>query len=170
MQFCGPQVHLDDTVKACSDEALALASHTEEPPAATEQSTSSAATTTATTTKRKEKSLSRLLQHITTAKKNRSAAPGSEMLSIQDKVDAEIKLYLFLTAVNADDDPLAWWKAHVEEMPMLSKLARKYLCIPATSVPLERVFSTSGHILTPQRSRLSSEHVNMLTFLHFNLN
>lgn len=51
-----------ETVKACSDEAMALAAQeppdTEQPPAATTQSTSS----TTTTTKRKEKSLSGLLK------------------------------------------------------------------------------------------------------------
>lgn len=71
--------NLDDTVKACNDEALALVSHyTDEPTAANEQSTSS------TTTKKKEKSLSGFLQHITTAKRNRSAASGSEMPNIKE--------------------------------------------------------------------------------------
>lgn len=158
--------NLDDTVKACSHEEMALASHsdTEDPPAATTQSTSS------TTTKKKEKTLSGLLQQITSAKKNRSQASGHAMPSIQQKADSEVKLYLSRPAISADADPLVWWKAHVEERPMLSKVARKYLCIPATSVPSERVFSTSGHILSPQRSRLRNENVNMLTFLHYNLN
>lgn len=92
------------------------------------------------------------------------------MPSLQEKIDSEVKLYLSLPAISADSDPLAWWKAHVEEMQMLSKVARKYLCIPATSVPSERVFSASGHILSPHRSRLSTENVNMLTFLHYNMN
>ncbi len=158
--------NLDDTIKACSDEAMALASHpdTEDPLASTTQSSES---TSSTTTK---KSLSGLLQQITSAKKNRSQASGHAMPSIQEKIDSEVKLYLSLPAISADSDPLAWWKAHVEEMQMLSKVARKYLCIPATSVPSERVFSASGHILSPHRSRLSTENVNMLTFLHYNMN
>jgi len=86
------------------------------------------------------------------------------------KLNSELKLYLSLPAISADADPLDWWKAHVKEMPMLSKVARKYLCIPATSVPSERVFSASGHILSPQRSRLSNQNMNMLTFLHFKMN
>ncbi|KAK0146663.1 putative AC9 transposase [Merluccius polli] len=137
--------NLDGTVKACSDEEMALTTQeppdTEEPPAAITQSTS-------TTTKRKQKTRSGLLQRITTAK-NRAGATGSAMPSTQEKLDSEVKLYLSLPAISAEADPLAWWKAQVEEMPMLLKVARKYLCIPATSVPSERVFSTSGHILSP---------------------
>ncbi|XP_034540402.1 zinc finger BED domain-containing protein 1-like [Notolabrus celidotus] len=162
--------NLDDIVKACSDEATALTAQelpdTEQPPAAMAQSTNST-----TTTKRKEKSLSGLLQKITTARKNRSAAASEGPLpTALEKLDTEMRLYLSLPAIDAEADPLSWWKTHVEEFPMLSKVARKYLCIPATSVPSERVFSASGHILSPQRSRLSTENVNMLTFLHFNMN
>ncbi|KAI2649132.1 E3 SUMO-protein ligase ZBED1 [Labeo rohita] len=158
--------NLDDTVKACSDEAMALASHpdTEDPLASTTQSS---VRTSSTTTKKR---LSGLLQQITSAKKNRSQASAHEMPSIQERIDSEIKLYVSLPAISADSDPLSWWKAHVEEISMLSKVARKYLCIPATSVPSETVFSASGHILSPHRSRLSTENVNMLTFLHYNMN
>lgn len=61
-----------------------------------------------------------------------------------------------LPVIDAEADPLAWWKAHhAEQLPMISKVARKYLCAPATSVPLERVFSASGHILSPSRSKLT---------------
>jgi len=47
-------------------------------------------------------------------------------------------------------------------------MAKKYLCIPATSVPAERVFSTAGDVVTAQRSQLKSEHVDRLIFLKKN--
>lgn len=88
----------------------------------------------------------------------------------EKEIDYEMKLYLSLPLIVAEAEPLAWWKAHhVEEMPMISKVARKYLCVPASSVPSERVFSASGHILSPSRSKLTADNVNMLTFLHYNL-
>ena len=58
-----------------------------------------------------------------------------------------------------------WWKANEDRFPKMSKLARKYLCIPATSVASERVFSTSGNIVNAKRSKMMSEYVDILTFL-----
>jgi hypothetical protein len=40
--------------------------------------------------------------------------------------------------------PLDWWRLHQHDFVYLSKLAAKYLSIPATSAPSERVFSTAG--------------------------
>ena len=44
--------------------------------------------------------------------------------------------------VDLETNPLEWWKLHDKQFPLLSELARHYLCICATSVPSERVFST----------------------------
>lgn len=87
--------------------------------------------------------------------------------SMKSKTEAEIKLYLSLPLIKSEADPLQWWSLHAEELPHLATLA-KFVCIPATSVPSEKVFSASGHILSPQRSKLKPEKMNMLSFLHFN--
>ncbi|CAB5179879.1 unnamed protein product [Rhizophagus irregularis] len=39
---------------------------------------------------------------------------------------------------NLDTNPFEWWKNHKMEFPVIAHLARKYLIIPATSVPSER--------------------------------
>ncbi len=39
-----------------------------------------------------------------------------------------------------------------------------FLCIPGTSVPAERVFSTAGDIVNAQRSVLRPYHVDQLIF------
>ena len=44
----------------------------------------------------------------------------------------------------------------------------KYLSVPATSVPAERVFSMAGLVVNRLRARLTSEHVDMLVFLRKN--
>jgi len=67
------------------------------------------------------------------------------------------------------EDPLFWWKKHQYHYPLLSQLAKSYLCIPGTSVSSERVFSTAGDIITAQRSGLLPEHVDQIIFLNKNL-
>jgi len=67
------------------------------------------------------------------------------------------------------DNPLAWWRENEKEYPLLARIAKRYLCVPGTSIASERVFSTTGDIVTAKRSCLSSEHVNELLFLIKNL-
>jgi hypothetical protein len=57
-------------------------------------------------------------------------------------------------------DPLRWWKHHAFSMPYLSKVARCYLAIPATSASSERVFSIGGLTVTDKRSRLNADVVS----------
>ena len=58
----------------------------------------------------------------------------------------------YVTAEYSDPDsessPLAWWKVHEVNFPLISRLAKKYLCIPATSTASERVFSAGGNVVT----------------------
>jgi hypothetical protein len=42
------------------------------------------------------------------------------------------------------DDPYEAWRTLKSEFPMLGKLARALLCIPATSLPSERLFSKAS--------------------------
>jgi hAT family C-terminal dimerisation region len=57
-------------------------------------------------------------------------------------------------------NPLACWKGHKETFSILSQIARKLLCIPATSAPSERVFSVAGLPISKLRSRLDSENAS----------
>lgn len=66
------------------------------------------------------------------------------------------------------ENPLAWWKTKEARYPTLAKVAKSFLCIPATSTPSKRLFSTAGIIVSKRRASLSLEHVDMLTFLHSN--
>ena len=45
-----------------------------------------------------------------------------------------------------DCRPLEWWKENCQKLPLLAKLAKEYLWVPATSVPSERAFSLTGYI------------------------
>ena len=56
-----------------------------------------------------------------------------------------------------------------KQFPLLGRLARRYLCICATSVPSERVFSARGNIVTTSQSSLKPARVDQLVFLAINL-
>ena len=79
----------------------------------------------------------------------------------------EIQKYMFLDATT--DNPLKWWLENEKHFPLLARIARKYLCILATSVPSERAFSVAGYVVNEKRACLLPENVNMLVFLAENL-
>ena len=81
----------------------------------------------------------------------------------------EIEQFLKQTQLDPDADTLVWWKANHKRFPTIAKLARRFLSIPATSVPSERIFSTAGLIITSLRSSLTVENVDMSIFLNRNL-
>ncbi|XP_064475751.1 E3 SUMO-protein ligase ZBED1-like [Ornithodoros turicata] len=67
-------------------------------------------------------------------------------------------------------DPCRWWQTVGRfKYPMLERAALKYLAIPVTSVPSERVFSTAGDIVSARRERILPQNVEQLLFLHANL-
>ncbi|XDV29576.1 hypothetical protein PO909_032683 [Leuciscus waleckii] len=90
-------------------------------------------------------------------------------LTIPEMVVSEISTYAQESPIHAEQDPLAWWKENQSRFPLLAKVAKKYLCVCATSCASERVFSTMGNIVSPTRSHLKPEMVNMLGFLAKNM-
>lgn len=80
----------------------------------------------------------------------------------------ELERYTMEPCIPLNEDPLVWWEEKAKQYPKLTRLARRYLCVPATSVPAERVFSAAGLIVNRLRSRLSPEHVDMLISLNKN--
>jgi hypothetical protein len=58
-----------------------------------------------------------------------------------------------------------YWKAKQFEFPIISKIAGDFLAIPATSAPLECVFSISSDVVTKKRNRLTGDSVRMIMCL-----
>ena len=98
-----------------------------------------------------------------------STVTNSNTLTQQEKIENELSNYLLSARVESDTDPLKWWKEHETVYPALSHLAKKYLLVPATSSPSERVFSCSGNIVTCYRASLKPDTVDRLVFLARNL-
>lgn len=80
-------------------------------------------------------------------------------------LEAECHLLL---SFSSSQDVLTFWREKASAMPLLSTLAQKVLCIPATSTPSERVFSIAGLTITNKRSQLSPHNVNKIIFIHDN--
>jgi hypothetical protein len=64
------------------------------------------------------------------------------------------------------NNPLEWWKLRRRELPTLAALARRTLCVPATSAPSERLFSTAGLTIANDRASLLPDNAADLIFLH----
>ncbi|XP_065673458.1 E3 SUMO-protein ligase ZBED1-like [Hydra vulgaris] len=86
-----------------------------------------------------------------------------------DEVDSpsedEVSRYRKEPCAKMDSDPLQWWKLHQGSYPRLATIAKKYLSVPATTVPCERLFSTDGFIADKHRSSLLPDSLNMLLCL-----
>ena len=83
--------------------------------------------------------------------------------SLSEQFKREVSTYLGQPCLQADSNPLLRWKMNDKSLPLLSSLARKYLSVPGTSVPSERVFSKGVTLI------VIAHHVNVLTFLSRNL-
>ena len=97
-----------------------------------------------------------------------SNQPTAQSKSVDVIAEEEMDIYCRSPSVPLSEDPLEWWKRHEGSFPLLSRLAKRYLCIPGTSVSAERVFSTAGDVITA-KSVLKPEHVDQLVFLHKNM-
>ena len=68
--------------------------------------------------------------------------------------ETELNAYMRVQQVANDTDPLMWWKQHQQEFPRLSRMARQYLSVPASSASPERLFSSVGLVKSDLRGRL----------------
>lgn len=59
------------------------------------------------------------------------------------------------TTESIDDDPFIFWLSKKESFPLLSKAAFDLLSTPASTAPVERIFSTGGDATIGHRNRLS---------------
>ena len=89
--------------------------------------------------------------------------------TVEDVMKSEVLRYKSEGTISLDLNPLEWWSGRECVFPNLCKLAVKYMCITATSVPSEQLFSAAGNIVSSKRASLSPENVDKLVFLHSNL-
>jgi len=77
----------------------------------------------------------------------------------------ELRSYLHHDILKLDLDPLIEWEKTKTIFSKLYKLAMKYLVVPGTSVPSERLFGKAGETISKTRNRLTGSRVSKLLFL-----
>lgn len=89
-------------------------------------------------------------------------------LSLPENIaQSELQCYENEEAVSLEEpQPLRWWKAREGQYKFLSKLARRVLCMAATSVPMRRLLSTEGQAWTDRRAVLPPEDVDVIFLSH----
>ena len=95
---------------------------------------------------------------------------GPEQLSQESStLENELEKYLAEPPFSKKDNPLSWWKANATCYNTLSSVARRLLCMPATSPSSERVFSIAESTITKLRSCLKPKNADASIFLNKNL-
>ena len=82
------------------------------------------------------------------------------------------QLECYYNFIRQDNDEtscsLSFWKRNHKKLHLLFPLALQVLAVPATSAPVERLFSAGGLIMRPHRSRAGADLVSCLTVLKTN--
>ena len=100
---------------------------------------------------------------------SKAAAGALQRVAVQGEYDAWLLVpEARVIDANSPIDPLAWWKMHDGQFPTIAKLARKYLAIPASSAPSERVFSRAKLIQQRQRWNLLPQRLEACVMLKHN--
>lgn len=91
------------------------------------------------------------------------------VLDSEKSFKEELERYMSQPVVSRKTDIFQWWKSNESIFPNVAKLARHYLCIPATQVNSERLFSGAGDTIDKNRSQLLPFHAEQICFLKANL-
>jgi hypothetical protein len=82
--------------------------------------------------------------------------------------ERQLTEYLQLINVSPADELSLTTLLTSDKFTKLKELFSRVLCSPATSAPVERVFSQSGLILRPNRARMTDKLLETLVYLKCN--
>ena len=81
---------------------------------------------------------------------------------------AKIELDLYLAEPPVKTNALIWWKEKQLIFPTVSKVARRLLAVPASSLSLSDIFSFKEGVVDAKKSQLDPKHIDALLFLNKN--
>lgn len=94
---------------------------------------------------------------------------GMKKKSVNPPGHAEIERYFDSVETRAESaDPLSYWEGKVNDYPLLSFIGLDVLAVPASSAPIERVFSTAGDSTIGKRNRLTDKNLEREVLLKKN--
>ena len=79
---------------------------------------------------------------------------------------AELERFRTEEPLGLEVDPLLWWKTNEGQLPGIAVLAKKFLAVPGTSVPAERVFLQSRFGGQQPGSRSTATNVDALVLFN----
>jgi hypothetical protein len=89
---------------------------------------------------------------------------ASSVASTNDSPEKQLMQYMnMINNTEADINVL-----RMSDFHLLKPLFLKFLCVPATSAPVERVFSHGGLLMKPNRSRMTPKVLETLVMLRCN--
>jgi len=86
----------------------------------------------------------------------------------EDRFQNEVCTYLKQPVSERESDPLQYWKANKNLLPLLTAAARDLLSIQAMNCSSERVNSVGGQIITDMRHNLSKTNAETLIWARHN--
>ena len=96
----------------------------------------------------------------------------NSVTSQAEKVTKLINDYLEKPLLSQSDNPLDFWREYTNGdrlQQALSKVAKRYLTPPCSTVDVERLFSDAGDILCENRMSLKAPKVEKILYMHQNM-
>jgi hypothetical protein len=81
----------------------------------------------------------------------------------------EVTSYMATPRCERQESPLEWWSRHESLFPNVAMAAKKFLCIPASNAPSERVFSAVELLARPNRNKFDPNRMEELVMLRRNI-
>lgn len=87
-----------------------------------------------------------------------------------DKLDPLISFMIMMVMLFDLIQVYEWWRNNTQNFPHMSRLARKFLAVPATSTPAERTFSKTGFVTDKRRQWIKLFLLLVTSLLHNKFN
>ena len=106
---------------------------------------------------------------VTPARRHARPSPSTLSTIPIDENSQKSELSTYLEAPPPHKQPGSYvggfWAANKDKLPMLYRIARRLLAVPATNTSSERAFSSAGFTLSDKRNKLDPETVDSALFL-----